>query len=129
MAAPCYTGDDRAIIYSQADAATASGFSLVRQPLAEDLITAVGDPEPWLDDGVLGVIYRRGEFTGPRVPGICVGDCSANGLVTVNELVTGVNLALGRMPVSACGVFDVDGDGTVSIDELVGAVADALQGC
>jgi len=32
----------------------------------------------------------------------CVGDCSGNGEVTVNELVTMVNIALETAPVSQC---------------------------
>jgi hypothetical protein len=129
LAAPCYTGDDKAIVYSQLDGSTATGFSLVRQPLAEDRITAAGDPQPWLDDGFLGIIYRRGEFTGPRVPGMCVGDCSANGLVTTNELVLGINVALGLKPLDACRPFDANRDGAISIAELLSSVVDAMNGC
>jgi hypothetical protein len=128
-AAPCYTGDDGAIVYSEVDEKTASGFSLRRQPLADDRITAVGDPEPWLDDGVLGIVYRRGEFTGPRVPGECVGDCSANGLVTTNEIVLGINVALGQKPLDSCPAFDANRDGAISIAELLNSVVDALGGC
>ena len=62
-------------------------------------------------------------------PAGCPGDCDGNGMVTVNELVTSVNIALGSLPLSACPVLDVNGDGTVEIDELVAAVNDALNGC
>jgi len=62
-------------------------------------------------------------------PAGCPGDCDGNGSVTVNELVTSVNIALGSLPLSACPVLDVNGDGTVEIDELVAAVNDALNGC
>jgi Zn-dependent metalloprotease len=129
LAAPCYTGDDQAIVYSQADDGSPTGFSLVRQPLADDRITPAGDPAPWLEDGFLGIIYRRGEFTGPRLPGICVGDCSANGLVTTNEIVLGINVALGQKPLDACRTFDADRDGAISIAELLKSVVDAMDGC
>ena len=63
------------------------------------------------------------------VPTTCVGDCDGNGVVVVNEIVTGVNIALGAAPVSQCQVFDVSGNGAVDINELVGAVNSLLGGC
>jgi hypothetical protein len=128
-AAPCYSGDDGAIVYARRDAATATGFSLVRRALAKDRITPAGEAEPWLQNAVLGVIYRRGEFVGPRVPGPCVGDCSANGVVSTNEIVLGINVALGRLPLGSCRAFDEDRDGAVSIAELLRSVGDVLEGC
>jgi hypothetical protein len=58
----------------------------------------------------------------------CVGDCNGEGRVTVDELVRGVNLALGT-PTAECPAFDRNGDGLVTIDELVRAVNSALNGC
>jgi hypothetical protein len=55
-----------------------------------------------------------------------IGDCDGNGAVTVDELVSGVNIALGLAPLSRCPAFDANGDGMVSIDELVRAVSVAL---
>lgn len=62
LGVPGYTGDDRAIVYAQGDNAVASGFSLVRQPLAEDGVTPGGQPTIWMRDADVGVIYRRGAF-------------------------------------------------------------------
>lgn len=59
----------------------------------------------------------------------CVGDCDANGAVAVNELVTGVNIALDRAPVTECADFDIDGSETVSVNELVSGVNALLRGC
>jgi hypothetical protein len=59
----------------------------------------------------------------------CVGDCNGSGQVTVDELITGVNIALDILPVSDCPQFDSDGNGSVSVDELVKAVDRALNGC
>ena len=56
----------------------------------------------------------------------CVGDCDGDGMVAINELITGVNIALGTSPVSACPSFDANGDGEVSISELIQAVNFAL---
>jgi hypothetical protein len=55
-----------------------------------------------------------------------VGDCDENGLVSVNELVIGVNVALDRIDLSRCSAFDLDHDGQVSVNELVAAVRTAL---
>jgi hypothetical protein len=59
----------------------------------------------------------------------CVGDCGSDGEVTVEELITGTNMALDLTPLSACPVFDANGDGEVTIDEMLQAVNSALSGC
>jgi hypothetical protein len=59
----------------------------------------------------------------------CVGDCDSDGHVTVNELVTMVNVALGTASASACSAGDANDDGYVRIDELIAAVNNALNGC
>ena len=61
---PGYTGDDSAIVYSQFDPSVPTDFTLLRQPLAADRLTPVGNPEVFLPDADFGVIYRRGTFTG-----------------------------------------------------------------
>lgn len=60
---------------------------------------------------------------------ICEGDCANDGSVTVDEVVTGVNLALGTAPLSQCNPFDRDGSGGVTVDELVAGINNALSGC
>jgi hypothetical protein len=62
-------------------------------------------------------------------PSDCTGDCDGDGGVTINELITGVNLALGGSAASTCAAFDANGDGEVTIDELLVAVNRALNGC
>lgn len=59
----------------------------------------------------------------------CVGDCAGNGTVTIEDLISGVNVALGFQPLSACSAIDGNGDGSASVDELVRAVTAALGGC
>jgi len=59
----------------------------------------------------------------------CTGDCDGGGTVTVDELVTGVNIALGSLDVDACHPFDADRNDSVTIDELVNAVNNAVDGC
>ncbi len=59
----------------------------------------------------------------------CPGDCGGDGQVTIDELVTMVNIALGGKPVSECSVGDTSGDGEITIDEIIQAVNRALNGC
>jgi glucose/arabinose dehydrogenase len=59
----------------------------------------------------------------------CAGDCDHGGAVTVDELITGINIALGSLDLVTCPSFDVDGDGEVSVDELVAGVTHALTSC
>lgn len=62
-------------------------------------------------------------------PGPCVGDCNANGVVTVDELLRAVNIALGIASADICLSVDGNGNGAVSISELLVAVNAALSGC
>jgi len=68
--------------------------------------------------------------TNTRIPlDACYGDCNENGVVAINELVLGVNIALGSAVVEDCPKVDRNGDGKVTIDELLTAVRAALEGC
>lgn len=62
-------------------------------------------------------------------PAACTGDCGADGVVTVDEIVATVNLALNGGPTDACASADADGSGGVTVDEVVAAVSHALAGC
>lgn len=61
--------------------------------------------------------------------GPCPGDCNGDGVVTVNELITAVNISLGLRSIDACTAADLNGNGLVAINELVSAVLSALDGC
>jgi Tol biopolymer transport system component len=65
--------------------------------------------------------------TGVSAP--CGGDCSADGAVTVDEILTMVNIALGNAAASACRAGDVSGDAEITVDEILVAVNHALVGC
>jgi hypothetical protein len=62
--------------------------------------------------------------TSTVAPSGCAGDCDADGVVAVSELVRSVNIVLGRLPPSVCPAFAATG-----IGDLVEAVAAALSGC
>jgi hypothetical protein len=49
--------------------------------------------------------------------------------VTVDEILTLVNIALGNAAVSDCGASDASGDQQITVDEILTAVNNALNGC
>jgi hypothetical protein len=59
----------------------------------------------------------------------CIGDCDGNGFVTVDEIITGINIALGNVDLFTCEDFDANGDSQVTVDEILTAVNNALDGC
>jgi len=59
----------------------------------------------------------------------CTGDCNHDDRVAVNELILGVNIALGRQQLAACPEFDENTQEGVEINELITAVDNALNGC
>ena len=81
------------------------------------------------DAGKSTVLFGNGTFTIGGDTNPCAGDCNSDGMVAINELITGVNIALGSQPVSVCPSFDVSRDGTVAINEIISAVNNALNGC
>jgi len=78
---------------------------------------------------------RAGPVSAPYYGGFhscstrCPGDCNGDGSVTVDELVHGVDIALGQRDVSACAPLDANADGVVSITEIIVAVERAFTGC
>jgi len=67
--------------------------------------------------------------TPTNTPIPCVGDCSGNRVVAINELLLGVNIALGQASWTTCPVFDPNSSEAVEVSELITAVNNALQGC
>src|SRR4051794_40433970 len=59
---------------------------------------------------------------------ICVGDCDGNGSVSINELIVGVNIALGGRDVSVCEAFNCQGAG-VTVSCVIQGVRSDLNGC
>jgi hypothetical protein len=127
-------------------AAPALGMALVRQSNTSDNANdfAAGPPAPRNNAGDVGVLGTCPAETTPTAtpeaapptptalvtPGVgCVGDCNADGSVAINELILGVNIALGSEPLGVCPSFDCSGTGAVPINCLISAVAGALNGC
>jgi fibronectin type 3 domain-containing protein len=78
--------------------------------------------------GTLSSFSNAAKVTAAAPPA-CVGDCNQSNSVTVDELLVGVNIALGNAPLDQCRSFDASGDGAVTIDEILTAVNNALNGC
>jgi hypothetical protein len=62
-------------------------------------------------------------------PLACIGDCDGGRTVTVDEILTMVNIALGHTPVPVCKAGDANGDGQITVDEILTAVNNALNRC
>lgn len=67
-----------------------------------------------------------GPMCTPNPP--CVGDCDCNGMVTINELVIAVNIALGYAPTDQCFAA-LNAAGIVDISQIIKSVNDSLGGC
>jgi len=59
----------------------------------------------------------------------CPGDCNGDGVVLINEVVTGVAIALGTQASGSCTALDRNADGAIGIDELLTAVNALLGAC
>lgn len=61
---------------------------------------------------------------------MCPGDCNGDFMVSVDELVLGVDIVLGQRPLADCERLDAQNpDGEAAIDDAVAAVGAALSGC
>lgn len=76
-----------------------------------------------------GMRTRTFTPTPTATPLPCVGDCSGDNNVTINELLAGIKQALGTQSQNGCPSFDLNSDAVVTIDELVLAVHYSLNGC
>ena len=59
----------------------------------------------------------------------CVGDCDANGEVTVTDLIKMVNISLETAPLTGCPVGDANNDGFITVNEIIAGVNNSLNGC
>src|SRR5262249_3405728 len=81
-----------------------------------------------LGDGV-GDVTVSGQLYVAERPPPCTGDCHDDRMVTVDDLMIMVNVALGDAPVYWCAKGDADGSGSITVDEVVAGVGRALDGC
>ncbi|GIW44305.1 MAG: hypothetical protein KatS3mg077_1587 [Candidatus Binatia bacterium] len=90
------------------------------------------------DDCISGTCEGTGNFPTPTptllasptpTPLSCVGDCDGDGAVTIDNILSLVNIALGQAAVTTCPSGDANGDGMITVNEIVLAVNAALAGC
>lgn len=68
--------------------------------------------------------------TTPTVPASgCTGDCDESGAVSVDELIRGVGIGLAAVPLDECPPVDANDNDRATVDELVTAVRNAIEGC
>jgi amidase len=104
---------------------------------AGDAVTCAAAPVNGLDErGYVrpGVGYAQCsigayEYNSLGPPAGCAGNCDSRGSVTVDELVTLINIALDRVNAGTCAAGDMNDDGTITIEEILAAVKAALAGC
>ncbi len=60
---------------------------------------------------------------------VCIGDCNRDSDVTVNEIITMVDIGLETADPSTCVAGDANGSGDITVNEIVAGVSNALSGC
>ena len=59
-----YNGNAEKVIYDAMDSSTATGYSLLAQPVSNDHITPAGNQEIWIRDGAVPAVFRIGANSG-----------------------------------------------------------------
>jgi photosystem II stability/assembly factor-like uncharacterized protein len=111
-------------VFKASDADT--GWQAVNTGMSERAVTAVViDPA---DPNVAYAATSSGVF-GIMQAASCSGDCNGNGVVDVSELVTMIDVALGRQTIAVCSAGDAQHDGVIGVDDVVAAVRSLMIGC
>ena len=93
-------------------------------------VPVVGQPPCSAAGSVSQVAITDGSIA--VVPGqACTGDCNMLGSVTVDEILTMVNIALDPVanPITLCEAGDANQSGTITVDEILAAVNFSLTMC
>lgn len=85
-----------------------------------------GDAESLPGSATPTSAYQRTPTPPPIAPA-CVGDCNTDGSVTIDEILTGISMALGTVGSTKCP--GIGRNGIVEVNELIVAVRMALEGC
>jgi hypothetical protein len=95
----------------------------------EPLATCGAPIQAGPDQTNVAIAFGDGGAATCAVSALCVGDCNNDHSVTVNEILTMVNIALGNTPVTTCEAGDANHDSQITVDEILAAVNNALNGC
>jgi hypothetical protein len=122
---------DSGTVQIDGEVMTYDGKQPLTLPSALDAATA---PEPgWLlnvERGTNGTTAAAHLQGAPVILiSACSGNCNADPQVTIDGILTMVNIALGNAPVSDCLAGDANGDSHTTVDEILTAVNNALNGC
>jgi len=60
---------------------------------------------------------------------VCIGDCDGSGTVTIDEIISLVNFALGNAPVLDCPAADTTQAGQTLVSQILAAVNNAFTSC
>jgi len=123
--------------FSKCGTAVSFAFPVAAGPGSQLLSAATFAAGQYLVTWNDGATFSQGDVTGRDVYGTflapapvgCVGDCGRDGRMTVDEILTMVNVALGNTTLCACETGDANADGQITIDEILRAVNNALTGC
>jgi len=100
---PCFNGDESAVIFAAPNGNFfGTGISLFQQKLGADRRELVGVPSVWLGEAVLGVIYRRGAFSGTNaLPAVTLAASATNlpaaGAITLTARASDADGAIQRV--------------------------------
>ncbi len=110
-------------------AAAPDGFLYVANADSNSVSVLISHPGQFDSLGTVRVGQTPMGVVVATVPEACGGDCDDDGRITVDEITRGVLIALGNGSLAACSAMDTNGDGAVTIDDLVAATANLLKGC
>jgi hypothetical protein len=60
---------------------------------------------------------------------VCPGDCDENEVITVDEILVVIRIALGEADLRSCASADTSDDGQITVEEIIATVDRALDGC
>ena len=59
----------------------------------------------------------------------CVGDCTGDGIIARDDILSELHIALGNADVQSCTAGDVNSDHRITVDEILTAVNSGVKGC